>query len=199
MFSLDVSPSMFSLCFSLVFLQVGHYVLPVHMSRQFLFTPTLASALYLLMVRFFQRDYKSVCALAPSVVSDSTLDDNEQQLLEHLEYLATGEYFRHSRQMVPDGTCSHGFERFLTPFFIKHSNIPTFKRISDTHPDAHACRVKLSLSLMGNEEYMHCPWDFKEEFKAYVQVFHHVSVSCRLTPTEEYRLSGSLLKEVRTV
>ena len=96
------------------------------MSRQFLFTPTLASALYLLMVRFFQRDYKSVCALAPSVVSDSTLDDNEQQLLEHLEYLATGEYFRHSfsslylvtlsrhsfsslflvrwYQMVPDGT-----------------------------------------------------------------------------------------------
>jgi hypothetical protein len=130
---------------------VGHYILPVHMSRQFLFTPTLASALYLLMVRFFQRDYKSVCSLAPSVVSDSKLDSNEQQLLEHLEYLAT-----------------------------------------DKHPDAHACRVKLSLSLMGNEEYMHCPWDFQEELRSYVNVFHQVSVSCRLTPTEEYRLCDTL-------
>jgi len=130
---------------------VGHYVLPVHMSRQFLFTPTLGAALYLLMVRFFQRDYQAVCSLAPSVVSDSKLDDNESQLLEHLEYLA-----------------------------------------SDTHPDAHACRVKLSLSLMGNEEYMQCPWEFEEELRAYVDVFHHVSSCCRLTPTEECRLTEML-------
>ena len=42
---------------------IGHYVLPVHMSHQFLFAPTLSAALYLLMVKFFQRDYKSVCSL----------------------------------------------------------------------------------------------------------------------------------------
>ena len=126
---------------------VGHYVLPVHMSCQFLFTPTLSSALYLLMIKFFQRDYAAVCALAPSVVSDSTLDDNEQQLLEHLEYLS-----------------------------------------SDTHPDAHACRVKLSLALMGNEEYMTCPWDFQHEYTQYCHLFPYVSNTCKLSPSEEYQM-----------
>ena len=97
-------------------LHVGHYVLPVHMSRLFLFTPTLGSALYLLMIRFFQRDYRSVFQLAPSIVSDSKLDPNEAQILEHLEYLA-----------------------------------------SDMHPDAHACRIKLSLVLLSSAEYINVP------------------------------------------
>ena len=48
---------------------IGHYVLPVHMSHQFLFAPTLSAALYLLMVKFFQRDYKSVCSLGMFFVS----------------------------------------------------------------------------------------------------------------------------------
>ena len=34
---------------------VRHYLYPIHLSKAFLFTPTLASALYLLLLRFLDR------------------------------------------------------------------------------------------------------------------------------------------------
>eukprot|EP00975_Prorocentrum_lima_P025188 5287674-Prorocentrum_lima.AAC.1 len=45
---------------------VRHYFYPIHLSHAFLFTPTLASVLYLLLLRFLGRDYAGVFRLAVS-------------------------------------------------------------------------------------------------------------------------------------
>ena len=56
--------------------------------------------------------------------------------------------------------------------------------MGDCHPDAHACRAKLSLAVMysGNT----CKWgqDLHEEMDAYLHKLEHVRASCRLTVEE---------------
>jgi hypothetical protein len=41
-------------------LDTPYYIYPVHVSLSFMFTPTLAQALYLLLLRFLHRDYNEV-------------------------------------------------------------------------------------------------------------------------------------------
>lgn len=53
----------------------------------------------------------------------------------------------------------------------------------DFHPDAHACRLKLSLVTMDSK--MECPWNIPAELDAYLSKLPHVSAVCRLTLTEE--------------
>lgn len=40
-----------------------YYLYPVHISLSFMFTPTLASALYVMLLRFLHRDYNEVVRL----------------------------------------------------------------------------------------------------------------------------------------
>ena len=68
-------------------LDVRHYLYPIHQSKTFLFTPTLASALYLMLLRFFNRQYDKVCELAPSCVTDAKLTAEEKQIFAQLEYV----------------------------------------------------------------------------------------------------------------
>ena len=67
---------------------VGRYYLyPVHISGLFLFTPTLASSLCMLILRFLARDYDAVARSAASCVSDTPLSPEEQQLWDQLEFM----------------------------------------------------------------------------------------------------------------
>ena len=50
-------------------LENHYYVFPVHISLSFLYSTTLASALYLLLLRFLRRQYKSVVRLVDTVAS----------------------------------------------------------------------------------------------------------------------------------
>ena len=59
---------------------------------------------------------------------------------------------------------------------------------SDVHPDAHACRLKLSLAVMGSESVLSCPWRVAFEMEAYVLKVGHVSPGCRLSIDEEVLL-----------
>ena len=61
---------------------------------------------------------------------------------------------------------------------------------NDFHPDAHACRLKLSVVTvgLGSESTMKCPWSITEEMEAYVRKHGFVSSSCRLTTEEEMLL-----------
>ena len=56
---------------------------------------------------------------------------------------------------------------------------------NDYHPDAHACRLKLSVVTIGLGEGMRCPWSLSEETSEYVRKHGQVSSACRLTPNEE--------------
>ena len=54
---------------------------------------------------------------------------------------------------------------------------------SDFHPDAHACRLKLSaLTIgLGASSLIKCHWSVQEKMTEYVRKFLHISSTCRLT------------------
>ena len=59
----------------------------------------------------------------------------------------------------------------------------------DRHPDAHACRLRISLVLYGSG--VDLPWNITNEMAGYVTKLSHVSASCKLTLKEEHQiLSG---------
>ncbi|CAJ1416719.1 unnamed protein product, partial [Effrenium voratum] len=60
------------------------FLYPVHASRSFLQTPTLASALYVMMLRWMHRDYRGVAALVSGVGTDAKYEDDEMQIFKHL-------------------------------------------------------------------------------------------------------------------
>lgn len=58
---------------------------------------------------------------------------------------------------------------------------------NDYHPDAHACRLKLSVVTvgLGEDGAMRCPWSVSEEMEEYCKKHQFVSSACRLTTAEE--------------
>lgn len=125
---------------------VRHYIYPIHISRAFLFTPTLSSALYLLLLRLMSRQYDLAFRLADSCVKDTPLTAEEEQIIDLLGTIAL-----------------------------------------DLHPDAHACRLKLSLVSLGAQD-IKMPWDLVQEMCAYAIKHRRVSASCRLSVIDELTL-----------
>jgi hypothetical protein len=82
---------------------VRHYLYPVHPSEALLSTPSLAAALYLLLMRFMARQYADVFRMVESCVTDMKLTSEEASLYKWLGSLK-----------------------------------------ADHHPDAVACRLKIS-------------------------------------------------------
>ena len=128
-------------------LEHPYYMYPVHVSRVILYTTTLASALYLLLLRFLGRAYKEVVRLVDTVGSDAALSREEDQILQFL-------------------SCE--------------------KNSPDSHPDASACRLKISLVLL--DAPLQLPWDISLEMADYLFRLEHVSADCLLTPEEELTL-----------
>jgi hypothetical protein len=73
-------------------IKVRHYLYPVHLSLTFLFTPTLASALYLLLLRLLNRSYSEAFRLIDSCVSDTQLSQEEEQILTEIGFLKDDMY-----------------------------------------------------------------------------------------------------------
>ena len=69
-------------------MKVRQYLYPVHLSMTFLFTPTLSSALYLLLLRFLNRQYSEVFLLADSCVTDTRLSAEEEQILAQFKHVS---------------------------------------------------------------------------------------------------------------
>ena len=126
--------------------RVRSFLFPVHLSLTFMFTPSLSSALYLLLLRFLNRQYADVFQLADSCVSDSALTVEESQILGEMHLVC-----------------------------------------DDTTPDAHACRLKLSL-VTADSSMPALPWDALHELRAYLKKRVLVSAACRLSGYEEYSL-----------
>jgi hypothetical protein len=57
---------------------------------------------------------------------------------------------------------------------------------TDMHPDAHACRLKISLVLLGAPVSL--PWDLTSEMQCYITKLAHVSANCRLSHDDERTL-----------
>jgi hypothetical protein len=65
-------------------LETKYYLYPVHVSLSFIFTPTLASALYLLLLRFLHRNYEDVFRLAGSIGTDMAFTAEELQIFKKI-------------------------------------------------------------------------------------------------------------------
>ena len=126
--------------------EVRCYLYPVHNSKSFLVTPSLASSMYLMVMYFITGSYREVFKMVDSCVSEE-LSPEEAQIFNQLEFLG-----------------------------------------NDMHPDAHACRLKLSAVTVGLGGEMKCPWSIQEEMVEYVRKSGFVSSACRLTPPEELLL-----------
>jgi hypothetical protein len=127
--------------------EVRCYLYPVHNSRCFLITPSLASSMYLMVLYFITGSYREVFKMVESCVSEE-LSPEEHQIFSQLEFLG-----------------------------------------NDHHPDAHACRLKLSAVTVGlGESAMNCPWSVHDEMVQYVNKQQFVSAACRLSPDEELLL-----------
>ena len=68
---------------------VRHYWYPIHTSRAFVFTQTLGAALYLMLMRFFDRQYDVVFRMAETCVSDTELSGEERQIFLRLTLTLT--------------------------------------------------------------------------------------------------------------
>jgi hypothetical protein len=66
----------------------------------------------------------------------------------------------------------------------------SFQGVSDDwHPDAHACRLKISLVTI--DSGMQAPWDLTVEISRYIVKLKSISSCCRLAPEEELQLLDS--------
>jgi len=105
--------------------EIRCYLYPVHSSKSFLITPSLASSMYLMTMFFITGAYQEVYKMVESCVSED-LTPEEAQIFNQLEFLG-----------------------------------------NDNHPDAHACRLKLSAVTvgLGDNSAMKCPWSVFEEMR----------------------------------
>ena len=71
---------------------VRHYLYPIHTSQLFLSTPTLSSALYLLLIRFLSGQYDRVFLLTRFCLKDVPLSSEERQIVNQLHEV---QYDRH--------------------------------------------------------------------------------------------------------
>ena len=58
--------------------------------------------------------------------------------------------------------------------------------VNDFHPDAHACRARISLVVMDSP--MVCPWNIRLDSAKYISKLYHVSSRCRLSYEHEKQL-----------
>mmetsp|Transcript_7246 Transcript_7246/g.21392 ORF Transcript_7246/g.21392 Transcript_7246/m.21392 type:complete len:5155 (-) Transcript_7246:1654-17118(-) len=126
-------------------LTTRYLLLPVHVSLSFIRTPTLASALYLLLLRFLNRDYEDLQRLVISVSTDTELQAEEAAILTEIS------------------------------------------SVRDDHPNAHAARLHLSLSLADAPlSVKHTiSWDVPDNLYKYLCKLSHVAMRSRLTKDQE--------------
>eukprot|EP00750_Incisomonas_marina_P014138 INCI17609.11.p1 GENE.INCI17609.11~~INCI17609.11.p1 ORF type:complete len:5029 (+),score=1065.32 INCI17609.11:298-15384(+) len=122
-----------------------YYLYPVHLSLSFLMTKGVNSALYLLLLRFLNRDYSAVSSLVDSIATDT--------------------------KYSPEGLA----------IFTELA-----RTLDDAHPDAHACRLKISLVTMDSP--MTSPWDVTAEAAKFINKVAHVSATNQIEFDEELQL-----------
>eukprot|EP00755_Sulcionema_specki_P005608 Sspe_Gene.33212::Locus_16237_Transcript_1_1_Confidence_1.000_Length_12018::g.33212::m.33212 len=121
-----------------------YFLYPVHISLSFLLTPTLASSLYLLLLRFQHRIYDDSFRLAGMTGTDAQLTSQEENV-----FNAIGQ-------------------------------------IVDVHPEAHACRCRISLQTVDSP--LELEWYVPKEAYHYLVKKSKISATCRLNQAEELLL-----------
>lgn len=134
--------------------EIRCYLYPVHSSKSFLITPSLASSMYLMVMYFITGKYQEVFKMVESCVSEDL----------------TAEEVRTDYNSIALLILSHSTHWFF--FAVDQAQI--FNQLeflgNDNHPDAHACRLKLSATTvgLGDSSAMKCPWSVFEEMRCVI-------------------------------
>jgi hypothetical protein len=156
--------------------EVRCYLYPIHNSRSFLVTPSLASSMYLMVMYFMTGSYQNVFKMIESCVSEeltpeevSVCDVSQAGLQKDVFFLTFHHFYPFLQRQI-----------FNQLEFLGN----------DYHPDAHACRLKLSVVTvgLGGDGSMTCPWSVAEEMEQYCKKHPYVSSACRLSVEEELLL-----------
>uniref|UniRef100_A0A0G4IG68 ubiquitinyl hydrolase 1 n=1 Tax=Chromera velia CCMP2878 TaxID=1169474 RepID=A0A0G4IG68_9ALVE len=148
-----------------------HFLYAIHSSRSFLFIPTPTSALYLMLLRFLDRQYEEVCKMAESAcVSDCShgpheLPGDERQLWELVDRLDS------QADPHPDAHAA----RLKVLLILQRQGWLTARKNDDGQ-----------LVPSWNTR-----WNVHDELLGYVLKFPLVSASCRLNAEEELELMRS--------
>jgi len=64
-----------------------HFLFPVHLSRAFITMPSPAASLYMLLLRFMNRQYEEAFHLCETCMTDSDVSEEELNIFEQLQFL----------------------------------------------------------------------------------------------------------------
>ena len=134
--------------------EAAYFTYPIHSSGCFMSSRSIASSLYLLVLRIMSRNYRDAFRLIESCVCDHVLTPQEKQIYDVM------------------GT-------------IK----------DDSHPDVHACRLKLYFVTYGCSDVMPYQFNVESELVGYVTKIRLVSSYCKLSPDEEIFLTAHVPME----
>jgi hypothetical protein len=118
-------------------LEVRHYLYPVHLSRTFVISTTLSSTLYLMYMRFLDRQYERAFRLTDSCVTDTPLSAEEAQIWrlfnESKDVHPDAQAFRLKLSIVTMGTtlkCEWDVLDVFTQYIARYSHISAMCRLT---------------------------------------------------------------------
>ena len=182
-----------------------YFLYPMHISLSFLFTPTLSSALYLLLLRFLNRDYSSAFRLVHSVGTDAVFSDEEAMIFMNL---AQCNHDKHpdahavrlaiSHVMIDsEGALTSPNQQFMDAFRLARGQ--TFKcDVTGKQFKQEGTIFFKCLAPNGPKGFTACervmkgkvplPWDLTNECTGFVTKLNHVSSTCRITHENQLEL-----------
>ena len=125
-----------------------YFLYPVHVSRTFLLHRSLASALYLLVLRLLARNYRAAFALANAIATDKSYTNGERCIFTY-----------------------------------------TAEALFDQHPDAVACRLKITHSVSAVPKVKELlPWNTTNCMATLVLNLQSISAATRMANRELLQL-----------
>lgn len=165
-----------------------HYIYKVHSSRSFLFVPTYASGLFLLLNRFLDRQYEQVCRL-----SRTTLFDDGGQNSEERAFWDVIAKIDSSRDKHPDAYACRLHLLLAASRQGLHVaegiKLRQTKRLQKLHRNVKTIfgAVKQNPATQGGEGTM-IKWVLHQEMLGYIYNLRFVSAGCRLSVEDEKEL-----------
>eukprot|EP00954_Amorphochlora_amoebiformis_P014105 1105270-Amorphochlora_amoeboformis.AAC.1 len=182
-----------------------YFLYPVHISLSFLFTPTLSSALYLLLLRYLHRDYAAAFRLVHSIGTDAVFLDEEAMIFMHL---AQCNKDRHpdahavrlaiSHVMIDsEGALTSPNQQFMDIYTLKKGQSFTcdvtgkqFKQEGTIYFRCNAPNGPLGFTACKRvmEGKVPLPWDLTNEVTGFITKLEHVSSNCRISHEHQLEL-----------
>ncbi|EKX73094.1 conserved hypothetical protein [Theileria equi strain WA] len=164
-----------------------HYLYKVHSSRSFLFVPTSAAGLFLLLNRFLDRQYEQVCKLSKGALfDDDNLGTEEKVFWDILAKIDS------TRDRHPDAyacrlhlllAANRQGLHVADGIKIKHSRLAKIQK--------NLSNFKSMLSrakTVSTEKTSFINWILHQELLAYITNIRYVSAGCKLSVEDEREL-----------